>query len=50
MSRCHSSKAIGEGVTGTAALIGQNRDLVHQVGMLPPAGRNGVGSLPDVIV
>jgi hypothetical protein len=24
----------GEGVTGASALIGQHRDLVHQVGML----------------
>jgi hypothetical protein len=41
-------RVTGESVTGAAALIGQHRDLVHQVWMLRPAGRNGCRPAPRV--
>ena len=40
----------GERLTGAAALIGENSDLVHQMGMLRPAGRDDIGDIPDVLV
>ena len=39
----------GECLAGAAALVGQHRDLVHQVWMLRPTRGNGVGSVPDVL-
>jgi hypothetical protein len=40
----------GERLTGAVALIGENSDLVHQVRMLRPAGRDDIGDIPDVLV
>jgi hypothetical protein len=36
--RCHSSSASGQGVTGSAAQVGEHGDLVDEVGVLGPAG------------
>jgi TrwC relaxase len=38
----------GERVTGAAALVSQDRNLVHQVRVLGPARGNGVSHLPGV--
>jgi hypothetical protein len=40
----------GERLTGAVALISENRELVHQVGMLWPARRDDIGDIPDVLV
>ena len=40
----------GVRLTGAAALIGQDSDLVHQMRMLQPAGRDDIGNIPDVLV
>jgi hypothetical protein len=39
----------GECMPSAAALIGQHRDLMHQVRMLRPTRGNRVGDLPDVL-
>jgi hypothetical protein len=39
-----------ERLTGAAVLIGQDSDLVHQMRMLRPAGRDDIGNIPDVLV
>jgi hypothetical protein len=43
-------RVTGERLTGAAALIGENCDLVHEVRMLRPAGRDDIGNIPDVLV
>ena len=43
-------RVTGERLTGAVALIGENSDLVHQVGMLRPARRDDIGNIPDVLV
>jgi hypothetical protein len=40
----------GERLTGAVALIGENSDLVKQVRMLRPVGRDDIGDIPDVLV
>ena len=39
----------GESMTGAPALVGQDRDLVHQVRVLRPTHGNAVGHLPDIL-
>lgn len=39
-----------ERVTGAAALIGQDSDLVHQMRMSRPAGRDDIADIPDVFM
>jgi hypothetical protein len=39
----------GERLTGAVALIGESSDLVHQVRMLRPAGRDDIGDIPDAL-
>jgi hypothetical protein len=39
----------GERLTGAVALISENSELVHQVGMLRPARRDDIGDIPDVL-
>ena len=40
-------RVTGERMTGTAVLVGHDRDLVDQVGMLRPAGGNRIRDIPD---
>jgi hypothetical protein len=40
----------GERLTGAAALISQDSDLVHQMRMLRPAGRDDIGDIPNVLM
>jgi hypothetical protein len=39
-----------ERLTGAAALISQDSDLVHQMRMLRPAGRDDIGDIPNVLM
>jgi hypothetical protein len=39
-----------ERLTGAAALIGQDSDLVHQMWMLRPARWDDIGDIPDVLM
>jgi hypothetical protein len=40
----------GERLTGALALICENGDFVHKVGMVRPAGWDDIGDVPDMLV
>ena len=43
-------RVTAERLTGAVALIGEHRQLVHQVRMLRPARRDDIGNIPDMLV